>query len=147
MKRADASVAHGFNLLKMFKTVLSSLVLKSIFSSADLTAASEYIDYCDGWIQRLNGLAKKLVELDNELIGEVEFADEDKGIKSKVIEFHNGSKIIVLSSNPKAFRSKGGKIVWDEAAHHDNDEKMWAAAKPAAMWGLSNPHFKHSQRR
>lgn len=109
--------------------------LKVYFSSADLTAASEYIDYCDVWIQRLNGLAKKLVELDNESLGDVEFADEDKGVKSKVIEFHNGSKIIVLSSNPKAFRSKGGKIVWDEAAHHDNDEKMWAAAKPAAMWG------------
>lgn len=109
--------------------------LRVYFSSADMTAASEYIDYCDGWIQRLNGLAKTLVELDNGDISEVEFADEDKGIKSKVIEFHNTSKIIVLSSNPKAFRSKGGKIVWDEAAHHDNDLKMWAAAKPAAMWG------------
>jgi len=105
------------------------------FSSADLTAAAEYIDYCDTWIQKLNGLAKAMVELYNSDLSMIEFADEDKGVKSKIIEFLNGSKIIVLSSNPKAFRSKGGKIVWDEAAHHDNDEKMWAAAKPAAMWG------------
>lgn len=111
--------------------------LKVFFSSADMTAAGEYIDYCENWITKLNALAKLLAEIDNGEVEECEFADEDKGIKSKVIEFNNGSKIYVLSSNPKAFRSKGGKIVWDEAAHHDNDMKMWAAAKPAAMWGYS----------
>ncbi len=109
--------------------------LKVYFSSADLTAAAEYIDYCEEWIQKFNAIAKAVAESDNENVDGVEFADEDKGVKSKIIEFNNGSKIITLSSNPKAFRSKGGKIVWDEAAWHDNDEKMWAAAKPAAMWG------------
>lgn len=109
--------------------------LKVFFSSADMTAAAEYIDYCESWITKLNAIAKAFAEISSEDIEECEFADEDKGIKSKVIEFNNGSKIYVLSSNPKAFRSKGGKIVWDEAAHHENDQKMWAAAKPAAMWG------------
>lgn len=109
--------------------------LKVFFSSADMTAASEYIDYCEDWINKLNAVSKALSEVDCGALEECEFADEDKGVKSKVIEFNNRSKIIVLSSNPKAFRSKGGKIVWDEAAHHDNDRKMWAAAKPAAMWG------------
>lgn len=109
--------------------------LKVFFSSADMTAAAEYIDYCESWIQKLNAIAKALAEINSEDIEDCEFADEDKGIKSKIIEFNNGSKIYVLSSNPKAFRSKGGKIVWDEAAHHENDQKMWAAAKPAAMWG------------
>ena len=109
--------------------------LKVFFSSADMTAAAEYIDYCESWIQKLNAIAKALAEINSEDLEDCEFADEDKGIKSKIIEFNNGSKIYVLSSNPKAFRSKGGKIVWDEAAHHENDQKMWAAAKPAAMWG------------
>ena len=109
--------------------------LKVFFSSADMTAAAEYIDYCDSWIQKLNAIAKALAEVNCEDIEDCVFADEDKGVKSKLIEFCNGSKIYVLSSNPKAFRSKGGKIVWDEAAHHENDQKMWAAAKPAAMWG------------
>lgn len=109
--------------------------LKVFFSSADLTAASEYIDYCEDWIRKLNAIAGLIAETKQGDIDGVEFADEDKGVKSKIIEFHNGSKIITLSSNPKAFRSKGGKIVWDEAAWHDNDQKMWAAAKPAAMWG------------
>ena len=109
--------------------------LKVFFSSADMTAAAEYIDYCESWIQKLNAIAKALAEINSEDIEDCVFADEDKGVKSKLIEFCNGSKIYVLSSNPKAFRSKGGKIVWDEAAHHENDQKMWAAAKPAAMWG------------
>lgn len=111
--------------------------LKVFFSSADMTAAAEYIDYISGWITKLNAISKALAEINCEDIEECEFADEDKGIKSKVIEFNNGSKIYALSSNPKAFRSKGGKIVWDEAAHHKDDRKMWAAAKPAAMWGFS----------
>lgn len=109
--------------------------LKVYFSSADLTAASEYIDYCEDWIRKLNTMAGLIADTEQGNIEGVEFADEDKGVKSKIIEFHNGSKIITLSSNPKAFRSKGGKIVWDESAWHDNDQKMWAAAKPAAMWG------------
>lgn len=109
--------------------------LKVYFSSADLTAASEYIDYCEEWVRKLNAVAGLIAETQQGDLDGVEFADEDKGVKSKIIEFHNGSKIITLSSNPKAFRSKGGKIVWDESAWHDNDQKMWAAAKPAAMWG------------
>ena len=111
--------------------------LKIFFSSADMTAAAEYMDYISGWVAKLNTIAKALAEINCEDISECEFADEDKGVKSKVIEFNNGSKIYALSSNPKAFRSKGGKIVWDEAAHHKDDRKMWAAAKPAAMWGFS----------
>ncbi|WP_295099497.1 terminase family protein, partial [uncultured Fibrobacter sp.] len=111
--------------------------LKIFFSSADMTAAAEYMDYIAGWVAKLNTIAKALAEINCEDISECEFADEDKGVKSKVIEFNNGSKIYALSSNPKAFRSKGGKIVWDEAAHHKDDRKMWAAAKPAAMWGYS----------
>ena len=111
--------------------------LKVFFSSADMTAAAEYMDYISGWVSKLNSIAKTLAEINCEDITECEFADEDKGVKSKVIEFNNGSKIYALSSNPKAFRSKGGKIVWDEAAHHKDDRKMWAAAKPAAMWGYS----------
>jgi len=108
--------------------------LKVYFSSTDMTAASEYIDYCSDWAIKLNAIAKVIEQTQGDEPG-IEFIDESKGIKSLAIEFSNGSKITTLSSNPKAFRSKGGKIVWDEAAWHDNAEKMWAAAKPAVMWG------------
>ena len=69
------------------------------FSSADESAAREYIDYCEQWTKLFNVAAKSL--------GEV-IIDNDKDIKAFVIEFNNGTKIHALSSNPKGFRSKGG---------------------------------------
>lgn len=63
------------------------------FSSADESAAREYIDYCEQWTKLFNVAAKSL--------GEV-IIDNDKDIKAFVIEFNNGTKIHALSSNPKS---------------------------------------------
>lgn len=97
------------------------------FSSADESAAKEYIDYCKKWVTLFNVVAKDL--------GEV-IIDSEKNIKALVIEFANGTKIHALSSNPNAFRSKGGKVVLDEFAHHKNPMLMWRAARPCVTWGF-----------
>ena len=96
------------------------------FSSADESAAKEYIDYCEQWVKVFHMSAKRL--------GEV-IIDNDKDIKALVIEFKNGTKIHALSSNPKGFRSKGGKVVLDEFAFHNNPEELWKAARPCVTWG------------
>ena len=96
------------------------------FSSADESAAKEYIDYCEQWVKLFHITAKRL--------GEV-IIDNDKDIKALVIEFKNGTKIHALSSNPKGFRSKGGKVVLDEFAFHNNPEELWKAARPCITWG------------
>ena len=96
------------------------------FSSADLSAAKEYIGYCGQWAKLLNIAAKDL--------GEVVLND-DKDIKALVIEFANGKRIHGLSSNPRAFRSKGGKVILDEFAFHDDADALWKAAFPATTWG------------
>ena len=67
-------------------------------------------------------------------LGEV-IIDNDKDIKAFVIQFSNGTKIHALSSNPKGFRSKGGKVVLDEFAFHNNPEELWKAARPCITWG------------
>lgn len=97
------------------------------FSSADESAAREYIDYCRHWTTFFNAAFK--------YHGEV-VIDAEKDIKALVIEFSNGTKIHALSSNPNAFRSKGGKVVLDEFAHHKNPFLMWRAAKPCITWGF-----------
>jgi len=97
------------------------------FSSADETAAREYIEYCKIWT--------KLFHTTAEFLG-AQVIDSERNIKTFVIEFSNGTKIYALSSNPKAFRSKGGKVVLDEFAHHDNPMDMWRAAKPVTTWGF-----------
>ena len=97
------------------------------FSSADESAAKEYIDYCEKWVKLFHATAKRL--------GEV-IIDDEKDIKALVIEFSNGTKIHALSSNPKSFRSKGGKVVLDEFAFHNNPEELWKAARPCITWGF-----------
>ena len=96
------------------------------FSSADESAAREYIDYCKQWATLFNIAAKDLGE---------QILDSDKDIKAYVIAFSNGTKIHALSSNPKGFRSKGGKVVLDEFAFHNNPEELWKAARPCITWG------------
>ncbi len=98
------------------------------FSSADESAAREYIEYCKHW--------GKLFNLASVQLGE-ELFDEDKDVKTFGIEFPRlGRRINALSSNPKAFRSKGGKIVLDEFAHHADQKTLWAAARPCITWGF-----------
>ena len=96
------------------------------FSSADESAAKEYIDYCEQWVKLFHSTAKR--------IGEV-IIDNEKDIKALIIEFSNGTKIHALSSNPKAFRSKGRKVVLDEFAFHNNADELWNAARPCITWG------------
>jgi len=97
------------------------------FSSADESAAREYILYCAHWARVLHYAAKDmgLVVLDDE-----------KDIKTFTIEFANGTRINALSSNPKAFRSKGGKAVLDELSFHEKASELWKAAKPITTWGF-----------
>ena len=97
------------------------------FSSADVSAAKEYIGYCAQWAKLLHIAAKDL--------GEV-VLNEKNDIKALIIEFANGRRIHGLSSNPKAFRSKGGKVVLDEFAFHDDARALWKAAFPAITWGF-----------
>jgi len=97
------------------------------FSSADLSAAKEYILYCSKWAKIFDAGARDLGEI---------VLDEKKSVKSLTIEFSNGTRINALSSNPKAFRSKGGKVVLDEFAWHEDQVQLWKAAKPTVTWGF-----------
>ncbi|MDO8933595.1 MAG: terminase family protein [Rhodocyclaceae bacterium] len=97
------------------------------FSSADETAAREYIRYCAQWAKLFDIAARDLGEL---------VIDKKDDIKAFVIELASGKRINALSSNPKAFRSKGGKLVLDEFAFHPQPEEMWKAARPIITWGF-----------
>lgn len=97
------------------------------FSSADESAAKEYIRYCAQWARLLNVAAQDL--------GEV-VLDKDNDVKALAIQFATGKRVHALSSNPKAFRSKGGKLVLDEFAFHGDPEALWKAAMPIITWGF-----------
>ena len=96
------------------------------FSSADESAAREYILYCEVWSQIFDVAAQSLGEIT---------IDQKDGTKAFAIDYLNGSRINALRSNPKAFRSKGGKVVLDEFAWHDDQAALWMAARPSITWG------------
>ncbi len=98
------------------------------FSSADETAAREYILYCERWA--------KLFKMAAQQFNETVFEDTGKPIAVFSIRFTNGKRITALSSSPSQFRSKGGKVVLDEFAWHKDQAGMWAAAEPVTTWGF-----------
>lgn len=135
IKFAEKGRREGFTYVQSYEDVRDSVTqkyfrknrpLKVWFTSADLSAAKEYIDYCKEWASFFNSVAKDM--------GEV-LIDEEKDIKAYCLEFSNGAKIFALSSNPSQFRSKGGKVVIDEFAFHKNQKNLWKAAFASAkMW-------------
>jgi phage FluMu gp28-like protein len=96
-------------------------------SSADMTAAIEFIDYCGFWAGVLNAVAS--------VTEEVEVIDDEQ-MTTRVLTFANGARIVAGSSNPKFFRSKGGEVGLDEFAFHRDGRELYKAAHATAMfWG------------
>src|SRR5687768_527718 len=84
-KAVDGRVMHGTDLYH---------------TSADLTAAREFVEQCARWALTFNAVTEDLG---------MRIVDEADGISAFVLRFrHNGAKIVAGSSNPKFFRSKGG---------------------------------------
>lgn len=136
IKFAEKGRREGFTYVQSYEDVRDCVTnayyrkgrpLKVWFTSADITAAKEYIDYCKEWASFFNNVAKDLGEL---------LIDEERDVKALCIEFKNGTRIYALSSNPAQFRSKGGKVVIDEYAFHKDQKGLWKAAFASAkMWG------------
>lgn len=99
------------------------------FSSADMTAAKEFIDYCKTWAKVYNVVAK---ESEEEVIDE----ESRQSMTTLNLTFENGRKIVAGSSNPTFFRSKGGDADGDEFAFHRNGRELFKAMHATALfWG------------
>ena len=96
------------------------------FSSADESAAREYILYCKHWAEVIGAVAEDL--------GEV-VIDDANDVRVLAIKFASGHRINALTSNPTRFNSKGGKVVLDEFAKHPDQDAMWRAAQPVTLHG------------
>jgi phage FluMu gp28-like protein len=112
------------------------------FSSADDSAAYEYAQYSKQWAQILKQAVKEVLLTDKD--------DDGYRFNNYALDFPQGSRINCMSSNPKRFRSKGGDVVLDEFAWHNEAGKMWDAASPCITWGytielLSTHNGKNSE--
>lgn len=122
-RRIGADYTESYQNVKECAT---GQVPRVYYSSTDEDAAKEYLEYCEHWAKVLNIAAKTVGE---------EIIDVENDVTAFRMEFTSGSKIYALSSNPRRFRSKGGKVVLSEFAHHDNERSMWKAVRPVITWG------------
>lgn len=128
-KFVEKSRRIGMTYVEAFDNALdaSSGKVKEVwFSSADLSAAEEFMDYIKFWNEIIGAIAHDM--------GEV-IIDSDNDVRVHRVRYSSGAEINVLSSNPTKFRSKGGRVILDEFAHHEQAEKLYQAAKPSTLWG------------
>jgi len=121
----------GWTYVQSYEDVRDAVKIPGLpvwFSSADESAGKEYILYCEKWCKIFKA-AGAILKISEEVL------DEKNDIKVLMIQLKNGSRLMALSSNPKAFRSKGGKVVLDEFDWHRDQRGMYAAAKPCVTWG------------
>jgi phage FluMu gp28-like protein len=123
-RRIGATFVQGYEDTEY--CALANKPRKVYFSSADESAAKEYIDYIRFWSEKLNFVITDVYE---------DFIDPEKDITALTAVFKNQSKIFAMTSNPKRFRSKGGKVILDEYAFNNDQAALWGAAKPCITWG------------
>lgn len=106
------------------------------YSSADETAAREFMDYIELFAESFESAA---VEFDD---GAEVFGKDDITVFRAIfpkVKAPNGKmvrpKVWALTSNPSTFRSKGGDVGLSEFAFHKQPRAMWKAATPVATWG------------
>lgn len=130
LKIAEKSRRIGWTYVQAYEDARDAALQDGMdvwFSSADESAAREYILYVQQWAQLFNLAA--------EYLGEVVISKADD-IKALSIRFASNHRVNALSSTPKAFRSKGGKLVLDEYAFHPDPDALWRAASPIITWGF-----------
>ena len=119
----------GWTYASAFRAVVRRLRLGTdlYYTSADLSAAREFVEECRRWARVFNVVA---LDMGPQVV------DEREGLTAFVLRFENGARILAGSSNPKFFRGKGGDADADEFAFHAQPRDLYRAMQPAAlMWG------------
>jgi predicted phage terminase large subunit-like protein len=86
----------------------------------------EYIDTAADWARAMHLAASEV---------EAGLYEGEESILTLSIKFRSGNEIMALSSAPRNLRGKQGRIVIDEAAHHDDLAGLIKAAVAMKIWG------------
>jgi phage FluMu gp28-like protein len=126
---AEKSRRIGLTYAESYRSVERRLTNAThhYFASRDKESAGEFIEYCKMWARVFGAVAEDLGE---------QMIDEEKDLRAFVLRFKNNARIVALSSNPEAFRSKGGDVTLDEFAFHRDGRKVLKGANASAkVWG------------
>ncbi len=126
---AEKSRRVGFTYAEAYRSVERRLKLGTnhYFASRDRESAGLFLDDCKTFVKVMGAVAEDMGE---------QVIDKERDLTAFVLRFANGSKIMALSSNPDAFRGKGGDITLDEFAFHPQPRKVLKGANASAkIWG------------
>lgn len=100
---------------------------KTWYTANDAASVLEFIDY-------VGHFARVIGESFDSYDEGMAVANE-KDILTKVVRFKSGGQVVGLSSNPNALHGKGGDVILDEYAYHQQAAKMWEAGVNSAKRG------------
>jgi phage FluMu gp28-like protein len=123
-RQIGASYADAYD--SVIKASVAGAQFDVWISTRDETQAKLYLEDCKYWATLFHVAAQDL--------GEVVF-DKETNHSAYVLQFANGKRIYVLSSNPDALAGKRGHVKLDEFALHQDQRKLFTIAKPVTTWG------------
>ena len=113
--------------------------------SRDDKQSREFVVYVAKWVQMVNMVAWRLGMKGTKLYGlkdalrptieETEYINYNKQVMARIVQFHNGSRICALTSNPDAARGNHGNLGIDELAAHKDQERLFRVARPIITTG------------
>lgn len=97
------------------------------YVSTSYLLGREYIEMCGDWARALNVATTHY--------GTRVLRDGNRDVLTHEIRFASGHSVFAVTSNPAAFRGRGGSVCIDEAAHHPNLPELLKAASAVGDWG------------
>ena len=110
-----------------------------LFTTQNWNGALEYGRYLDFWIN-IYDLGRFIISRSEEIMTFEKLQPDGSKLavqeKVGIYHFDGGSRIILFSSSPWGLQTFEGDVGWDEAAFHDQQERMWAAIATRLQWGF-----------
>ena len=129
----------GWTFLDAFKNVRLRLAQKKrdyLFTTQNWAGAVEYSRYLDHFISIYN-LSKMVLSRTEETVTVKDEQGVARQEKIGIYNFDTGSRIVLFSSNPWSIQTFEGDVGWDEAAFHEQQERMYAALITRITWGFN----------
>lgn len=126
-RRAGVTWVEGARQVMTAASARSAGGSDCYYVSTSFLLGREYIEMCGEWALALNMAATHF--------GTRMLRDGARDILTHEIRFASGFSVFAVTSNPAAFRGRGGSVCIDEAAHHPNLPELLKAAAAVGDWG------------
>lgn len=126
-RRAGVTWVEGARQVMTAASARSAGGSDCYYVSTSFLLGRAYISMCADWARALNMATTHF--------GTPVLREGNRDILSHEIRFSSGHSVFAVTSNPAAFRGRGGSVCIDEAAHHANLPELLKAAAAVGDWG------------